>query len=475
MDGELKRIKKIYGEDFAKLCRSLFPAILEDEGKLLDILTKNFAPTRALCDAINTEEKKLELKYFVYHEAGIGSEKPKYNASTPEQLMESVGYKLYRCKTDEEVKQFMKYYRRDELLCTFNDPDRVKECDVFFAVRKDAEMLNREEFVSPKREDSYGTSVISLQFDKKDGEVSIKNRYNHTVENPDNTFSNDLDRIVPGLKDSFYTHYGIESYVDYSEYKYPGFENFVKAHDGKRYKYNYRYNDGITRVYFCENNVVINGGNVTQYDKARYDLVDTFLIDKSEKTIKNLMFQRDAFVEDFQDVEKIDAENIEDGLRNIIVTKNDGTYFTVTVNAGNTIVGYENNFKKSISPYFLANNTTLKYFKMDNVEEIGNLFLRHNVVLESIVLPKVKRVAIDFLCLNDKLEYLDLPELKSAGESFLADNTTLKVVKLPKLETVGEDFLKKLKLPKQLDMPMIDGLNEDLVQILKSQSGLEME
>ncbi len=431
MDGELKRIKKVYGEDFAKLCRSLFPAILEDEGKLLDILTKNFAPTRALCDALDTDEKKFELKYFVYYEAGVGSEKPKYNASTPEQLMESVGYKLYRCQTDEEVKQFMKYYRKDELLCTFNDPDRVKECDVFFAVHKDAERLDREAFLEPEREDDYGTSVISLQFDKTDGEVSIKNRYNHTVENPDNTFSNDLDRIVPGLKDSFYTHYGIESYVDYSEYRYPGFDNFVKAHDGKRYRYNQRANADGERVYFCENNIVIRAGEVRQYDKARYELVENFLIDKSEKKIRNLIFQKDAFVDEFQDVQKIEVENGEGGLRNILVTKQDGTYFTVTINGSSAIVGYENNFSKNVGSNFLSDNKTLMYLRMDNAEEVGNMFLRNNKDLVELALPKLKKVGEQFLTLNKKLE--------------------------------------------RADMPMVDGLEENIIQVLQKQGGVERE
>ena len=39
---ELKKIKKIYGEKFKNLCRSMFPVILEQEGTLLNILEKRF-------------------------------------------------------------------------------------------------------------------------------------------------------------------------------------------------------------------------------------------------------------------------------------------------------------------------------------------------------------------------------------------------------------------------------------------------
>lgn len=40
---ELKKIKKTYGENFMKMCRSLFPTLLEDEGKLYEILNMSFS------------------------------------------------------------------------------------------------------------------------------------------------------------------------------------------------------------------------------------------------------------------------------------------------------------------------------------------------------------------------------------------------------------------------------------------------
>ena len=52
MNNELKQIKKIYGEDMMHLCRSIFPNVLEKEGKLLEILQDNIAPTRSLAKEI---------------------------------------------------------------------------------------------------------------------------------------------------------------------------------------------------------------------------------------------------------------------------------------------------------------------------------------------------------------------------------------------------------------------------------------
>lgn len=35
MNSDLKILKKKYGENFSKLCRNLFPSILEEEGTLV--------------------------------------------------------------------------------------------------------------------------------------------------------------------------------------------------------------------------------------------------------------------------------------------------------------------------------------------------------------------------------------------------------------------------------------------------------
>ena len=42
MNSDLKIIKKKYGENFSKLCRKLFPSILENQGELGSIITSFF-------------------------------------------------------------------------------------------------------------------------------------------------------------------------------------------------------------------------------------------------------------------------------------------------------------------------------------------------------------------------------------------------------------------------------------------------
>ena len=80
--------------------------------------------------------------------------------------------------------------------------------------------IKREDFTNPEREDEYGTSVISIQVTKGDKSfISIKNRYNHSVSNPDATFGNNLDNIAPGLTKAFCSLYDITIDRDQKDYK----------------------------------------------------------------------------------------------------------------------------------------------------------------------------------------------------------------------------------------------------------------
>ena len=78
---------------------------------------------------------------------------------------------------------------------------------------------------------------LDLQFDKgKRQRISIKSRYNHTVDHPDATYSNNLEAIALGLTRAFEQDYGF----NIGEQNIIGFElnDYVEARDGKFYKYN---------------------------------------------------------------------------------------------------------------------------------------------------------------------------------------------------------------------------------------------
>ena len=67
LNKDLEIIKKKYGENMMKLCRELFPSILEEEGVLSKIILSNFYPNHNLYDDII--DNKLEiLKYSLNEE-----------------------------------------------------------------------------------------------------------------------------------------------------------------------------------------------------------------------------------------------------------------------------------------------------------------------------------------------------------------------------------------------------------------------
>ena len=198
---------------------------------------------------------------------------------TPRELLAEAGYDLYECKTEADVQSFQKYYAPGEELCTFNG-GRLNRCHVFFAVKKNVDQIKRKDFKHPKRQDDYGTSVISIQFTRgSSNTVSIKNRYNHTVDNPDATFSNNLDNIILGLTDSFENTYGFNLSHNRSGFEIPGYVRVDKF-----YKYNYE----LDNIYYCTDNLIIDNFELVRdfQQMERYILFDYFIIDLKEKTIK---------------------------------------------------------------------------------------------------------------------------------------------------------------------------------------------
>ena len=203
MIDDLKVIRKKYGEKMYHFCRDSFPVLLEEPGKLSKLLMDNFHESHSLYNDIVTNKLESDFKNYIYSLVDVENNNAVIQIKSPEELMSEVGYDLFECYTEEDIQSYKKYYAPGEELCTFRG-GRLHRCRVFFAVKKNVFDIRREDFKNPTRQDEYGTSVISIQF-TKDGTntLSIKNRYNHTVNNPDATFSNNLDNIIPGLTESF--------------------------------------------------------------------------------------------------------------------------------------------------------------------------------------------------------------------------------------------------------------------------------
>jgi hypothetical protein len=59
---DLGRIKRHYGEEMMRLCRTLFPTILENEGVLFKVIDSSFARSKFLYDDILSNNKIAEEK-----------------------------------------------------------------------------------------------------------------------------------------------------------------------------------------------------------------------------------------------------------------------------------------------------------------------------------------------------------------------------------------------------------------------------
>lgn len=141
LNKDLEIIKKKYGENMMKLCRKLFPSILEEEGVLSKIILSNFYPNHNLYDDIIDNKLENNFKNYIYNMIDVSKEQEKIN-KTPEELFEEKGYILKECLTKDEIREYKKYYKKEEELCTFRG-NRLNSCRVFFAVKKDALDIKR--------------------------------------------------------------------------------------------------------------------------------------------------------------------------------------------------------------------------------------------------------------------------------------------------------------------------------------------
>ena len=464
MNKDLKIIKKKYGENMMHLCRELFPTILEKEGILSQVILDSFEASHELYNDLISNNLVVAFENYIYERLDYKTDKIVKITKTPKELLSEAGYDLYECHTEDEIQAFKKYYSPGEELCTFGG-GRLENCYVFFAVKKNIEEIKRANFHNPDRQDLYGTSVLSIQFTRDDAHhLSIKNRYNHTVVNPDATFSNNLDNIIPGLTDSFEKCYGMAQKCNSNNFEIP---NYVCVGE-KYYKYNYE----IDNIYYCPNNIIIDNYEVKRLDKRKYILLDYYILDFQNKEIKSYQ-PIDSFPSTIGKITKIEVEKDEEEKRIKIETVYGSVFISLDKN--NNIIYYQNDTVKKISDNFMRYNVTLSNLKLPQAQIIENSFLYHNKALEvielpecretgkdflrsntsikSVYLPKAKIIEAGFLRKNEALESIELPECIIIGNCFLGFNTNIKNVYLPNAKIIGEAFLLRNEALEVIELP----------------------
>ena len=471
MNKDLKIIKKKYGEEMMHLCRELFPTLLEQEGLLPKLLHDNYKESRSLVKDIIDNNLEEEFKNYIYNQVDVENNYEEVVSKRPEELLKEAGYKLYECHSEEEIQSFKKYYAEGEELCTFRG-GRLNRCFVFFAIKENVDEIKRENFPKPQRQDKYGTSVISIQFTRDDSHtLSIKNRYNHTVNNPDSTFGNNLDNIIPGLTASFDKYYGMHQSHLQNSFEIPG---YVRASDGKYYKYNYE----INNIYYCKNNVIIDNFEVKEYPKEQYIILDYFILDLKNKQIQtywNDMELEDSFPETIGTIKDIKIENDKDN-KNILIKTNDSDEVDViiTLDKNNRIITYKNNKVENISNSLLRYNYYLTSIELPNVISIEDNFLSSNILLTSIKLPKVKSIGNRFLASNNSLTSIELPNATNIGNKFLEYNNSLISIELPNAKIIGDQFLYSNNSLTSVELPNAKIIGDMFLNLNRSLTSIEL-
>ena len=421
---DIKLIKDKYGEKMAHLCRTLFPTILDTKGLLFDILSKNFVYSKELYWDILKHNLVDEFSDFVI-KSSVKTDSTNLDEEeerTPFEILKNSGYTLYECRTESEIQEFKKYYAPGEELCTF-DGGRLNTCYVFFAVKDNVSDIRREDFTDPKREDEYGTSVISIQFKKgANNYVSIKNRYNHTIvcksrkdhdrDHPDATYSNELDDIggivqsdgkldeygkSKGLTAAFRKHYGFKISAHKPSLFIP---KYIEASDGKKYKYNYQ----IDNLYYCGDNTVISFYQViSKYlDKNRYLVFDYFaldLINKKIVAIDHSLIGKEGLINLSIDnvFDKLSIlKDKEKSLKTITLSNEEGKV-SITLDKSNRMISYYDDITKIVDPNYFAYSEYLKSIELPNAEFIKSNFLPNCENIEYFSAPKLKKVGKNFM------------------------------------------------------------------------------
>ena len=469
MNSDLKIIKKYYGEKMMHLCRKNFSTILETPGLLPNILLSTFYPSRYLYEDIVDGYLDDFIQLVISRELSItkkGKVELLDTEKSPKELLDEAGYNFFECHKEEEIQEFKKYYQKDEELCTFRG-GRLAQCYVFFAVSKNIDSIKRKDYPNPRRDDKYGTSIMSIQFTRtKPNTLSIKNRYNHTVNNPDATYSNNLEKIIPGLTKAFEKYYNLIQSNEPGEFDVP---TYIKASDNLFYKYNFE----INNTYYCPDNIIIENFKPQKLAKERYILMENYILDLKEKTIKNYFKDsRDSFLDTIKNIKNISVTTNKDTHTKKIAITVDGEdkLIIIELNKYNEIISYENPLITKIGDYFLKNNTKLKKLSLDNVVEIGSDFLQYNEELTTLQLPKVKKIRDHFLLDNTKLKNITMANLEEVGKNFCCFNREIKEISFPNLKTIGNNFFADNIKINKIYLPKTEKIGDNF---LKCNDGLE--
>ena len=362
-----------------------------------------------------------------------------------------------------------------ELICTIYTnlgsahKQRFKDYYIINAVKKEVDgddKLPEEQWHikpsdNPEREDEYGTSVISIQIVKTGGFISIKNRYNHTVNCPDDTFDNNPDKIILGLTNSLRKYFNVEFNV--SEKILP--DNYIFVGDRL-----VQYNRELNNIYFGSN-YYVKGSEIIKLKPESQIMLDFIVFDMENKTMftpNNNDGNTYKVLSEAFSGKKIQRKKDND---KIILSTEDGN--RIVVKNGN-IIGLSLPNIKEIPDDFMSYPNSLEYIELPNVKKIGNKVLSFHNAIKSINFPKVEEIGDSFLYVNNCLETVIMPCVKKIGVCFLRDNRFVKSIDMPDVEDLGNCFLDRNEILTSVNLPKVKRIGNFFLEMNNSLKTLDL-
>ncbi len=467
-------IKKQNGERFAKAIRNY------DNG-IFDIPNLDSIVRYAGRDAEPIMQYLISLKNVEIQEHAVHMD--------PIALLNQAGYNAYIADTLKKQNAIRPYFAPGEELCTFRDSKRFENYYIINAVRKDVDKIRRRDFNNPQREDAYGTSVLSIQILKTGGFISIKNRYNHSVSNPDNTLNSNPDNIILGLSDALKHHFN----VDFSSQKVSLPNRYIDV-NGQILKYNTERNN----VYFGDKFYMREGkiydidpytewmlGDGLLLNLQKHEVYDMSVTDYSSFSMEPT--SRDLFIKVLNDAirgKKLHVAKNPDGGHDIIadgvrILTVDGGEI-VNINMPNAPVLDLTGFSRLRGNLDFSNVDKLYIGPWTDVSQVTDIKFNPNAhIIEFNTTPQIK--------LQGELDFSNVDVLQIGGPNmgdvsdirFNPNASTISIGSAVDLKLHGDlDFsnVTKLFLSANVDASGVSGikLNPDATDVHLSAQGLRL-
>lgn len=418
-----KQLKKQNGEKFAQAMRGdrHHSVSLLDVPNIVHIL--EFAGNR---------EHDAEILYPILREIYKPvKESEYYSNKDPIALLSDAGYNAFVVKTERQKNSIKKYFRDGEKLCTFGDDTRHKKYYIIHAIKRGADKIKPAE--PPKREDEYGTSVISIQILKTGGRISIKNRYNHSVTNPDDTFNNNPDNIIPGLTNSLKKYFNVEFIA--TKKTLP--DNFCIVGD-QFVHFNYE----IDNVYYDENHY-FEDATIMKLNPDYELMLDTVILDTRTGKARSAHTSTEYLSNILND--EISGNKIKTGKdkttgETIVNIIDENKNVKELLRTKNGCITSMHLYKTSELPdNFLIENVTLRELYANKLKKMGQRCFNKNPVLETLYIPELEEIGDFCFDKNIMLQEFNAPKLKKIGMLCFFQNTDIKQIYIPELEEIGNE------------------------------------